>query len=303
MGEVGSAAFAVSPGALSFWEKRAEKLGLNNLKRSSRFGKQQLEFSGPDGDDFVLVEVAEDTRKPWGTEDIPEEAAILGFHSATLNTPDSGALLELMKFMNYEILDNKDGITRLSVEAGNGAHVLDIKETPSAIPAAQGAGSVHHIAFAVEDRAAQLEVRKALMDTGYSVTPVIDRDYFWAIYFRTPEGILFEVATNEPGFDRDEDTANLGEALKLPTQHAHLREVLEKNTDPDYGLRCGEDTIMSWNPTLEPGCPDTESLDSIETLIIPRSRDLGGFEVRRALPSPKRQMVGPFIFFDQAGPA
>ena len=70
-----------------------------------------------------------------------------------------------------------------------------------------GAGSVHHIAFAVENRAKQLEVRKALLDTGYHVTPVIDRDYFWAIYFRTPGGVLFEVATNEPGFDRDEDTA------------------------------------------------------------------------------------------------
>ncbi len=67
------------------------------------------------------------------------------------------------------------------------------------------------------------------MDTGYGVTPVIDRDYFWAIYFRTPGGVLFEIATNEPGFDRDEDTAHLGEALKLPTQHQHLRPYLEQH--------------------------------------------------------------------------
>ena len=91
----------------------------------------------------------------------------------------------------------------------------------------QGAGSVHHIAFAVEDRAAQLEVRQALVDTGYQVTPVIDRDYFWAIYFRTPGGILFEIATNEPGFDRDEDTAHLGEALKLPTRYEPQRSKIE----------------------------------------------------------------------------
>ena len=95
-----------------------------------------------------------------------------------------------------------------------------------------GGGSVHHIAFAVEDRAAQLSVRKALMDTGFQVTPVIDRDYFWAIYFRTPGGVLFEIATNEPGFARDEDTAHLGEALKLPAQHEHLRSVLEKTLQP-----------------------------------------------------------------------
>ena len=80
--------------------------------------------------------------------------------------------------------------------------------------------------------AAQLEVRKALLDTGHQVTPVIDRDYFWAIYFRTPGGVLFEVATNEPGFDVDEDTAHLGEALKLPDQHAHLRERLEATLEP-----------------------------------------------------------------------
>jgi glyoxalase family protein len=77
-----------------------------------------------------------------------------------------------------------------------------------------------------------LEVRQALVDTGYAVTPVIDRDYFWAIYFRTPGGVLFEVATNEPGFNRDEDTARLGEALKLPAQHERLRTFLEKHLQP-----------------------------------------------------------------------
>ena len=82
------------------------------------------------------------------------------------------------------------------------------------------------------NRATQLEVRKALMDTGYQVTPVIDRDYFYAVYFRTPGGVLFEVATNEPGFARDEDQAHLGEALKLPSQHAHLRPYLEKHLAP-----------------------------------------------------------------------
>ena len=122
--------------------------------------------------------------------------------------------------MGYEEVDKSGNVKRLAVKNGNGADVVDIETLPSAAFADLGAGSVHHVAFAVENRAKQLEVRKALMDTGYQVTPVIDRDYFWAIYFRTPGGVLFEVATNEPGFDRDEDTAHLGEALKLPTQHA-----------------------------------------------------------------------------------
>ena len=95
-----------------------------------------------------------------------------------------------------------------------------------------GAHGPGHVAFAVENRAKQLEVRQALMDTGHQVTPVIDRDYFWAIYFRTPGGVMFEVATNEPGFNRDEDTAHLGEALQLPQQHAHLRALIEQNLEP-----------------------------------------------------------------------
>ena len=134
--------------------------------------------------------------------------------------------------MGYQEVDRQDGVLRLGMPGGNGADVIDIETMPNISGARLGAGSVHHIAFAVENREKQLEVRKALMDTGYQVTPVIDRDYFWAIYFRTPGGVLFEVATNEPGFDRDEDTAHLGEALKLPTQHAHLRSVLEEHLEP-----------------------------------------------------------------------
>ncbi len=122
-------------------------------------------------------------------------------------------------------------MTRFRVPNGNEAQVIDVTET-NAPASNQGAGSVHHIAFSVDNRETQLEVRKALMDTGYQVTPVIDRDYFWAIYFRTPGGVLFEIATNEPGFDRDEDTAHLGEALKLPTQHEHLRARLERHLVP-----------------------------------------------------------------------
>ena len=84
----------------------------------------------------------------------------------------------------------------------------------------------------MENRARQLEVREALADAGYRVTPPIDRDYFMAIYFRTPGGVLFEIATDEPGFDRDEDRAHLGEALKLPSQHEHLRRKLERVLEP-----------------------------------------------------------------------
>lgn len=112
----------------------------------------------------------------------PGDEAIRGFHSVSLRLKDGGATEELLKFMGYQEVDRSGNISRLAVKNGNGADVVDIESLPGASFAGLGAGSVHHVAFAVENRAKQLEVRKALMDTGYQVTPVIDRDYFWAIY-------------------------------------------------------------------------------------------------------------------------
>ena len=103
-----------------------------------------------------------------------------------LRLRDAGATAELLRFMGYQEAEKAGEVTRWLREGGNGADVVDLETLPGAPRAGLGAGSVHHIAFAVPDRAAQLEVRKALVDTGYQVTPVIDRDYFWSIYFRTP---------------------------------------------------------------------------------------------------------------------
>ncbi|MEL7430811.1 MAG: VOC family protein, partial [Pseudomonadota bacterium] len=231
-GEVGITAFSVPEGSLDFWAKRLEGQRVAGLSAEERFGEKRLTFLGPDGDEFALVEVADDERTPWTTPEVSDQVAIRGFHSTSMRLKDEAAMAELMGFMNYSPVDKQGAITRIGVEGGNGAHLLDLEVLPSASSSGQGAGSVHHIAFAVEDRAAQLRVRDALIDTGYAVTPVIDRDYFWAIYFRTPGGILFEVATNEPGFDRDEDLATLGEGLKLPSQHEHLRTRLESLLEP-----------------------------------------------------------------------
>lgn len=232
VGEVGTTVFAVPEGSLGYWKERLGKEDVSGLKTETSFGENRLLFDGPDGDGFALVEAKGDERVPWAKGGVPSDDAIRGFHSASLRLRDAGATEELLKFMGYEDVDRSGNVKRLAVRDGNGADVIDIETLPGAAFADLGAGSVHHIAFAVENRAKQLEVRKALLDTGYHVTPVIDRDYFWAIYFRTPGGVLFEVATNEPGFDRDEDTAHLGEALKLPAQHAHLRDYLEKHLQP-----------------------------------------------------------------------
>ena len=230
VGEVSATVFAVPMGSLPDWAERlAGQAG--GLTREVRFGEKRLAFLGPDGEAFALVEV-EDSRAQWLGSGVGADMAIHGFHSAAMRMEDPAASLELLRFMGYEVAAVAGNVTRMVLAAGNGADVIDIEAVGGANAARQGAGSVHHLAFAVEDRAAQLEVRRALTDAGASVTPVIDRDYFWSIYFRTPGGVLFEVATNEPGFARDEDTAHLGQALKLPRQHEHLRAKLERSLEP-----------------------------------------------------------------------
>ncbi|WP_147126714.1 ring-cleaving dioxygenase [Shimia ponticola] len=226
-GEVGVTEFAVPKGSLSFWSDHLSKQGVTGLSQGTAFGETRLNFDGPDGDGFALVETDDRDRTPWTGNGISADAGILGFNGARFRLRDADATGELLTFMGYQKAESEGDVTRYVIEGGNAADTIDLEQSASAPTANQGAGSVHHIAFAVEDRAAQLRVREALMDTGYQVTPVIDRDYFWAIYFRTPGGVLFEIATNEPGFDRDEDTANLGQALKLPTRYEPHRAQIE----------------------------------------------------------------------------
>jgi glyoxalase family protein len=231
VGEVGTTAYAIPKGSAAQWAARLSTFEVANVKTDTRFGEPRLLFDAPDGDSFALIET-EDSRSPWVGNGISQDMAIRGFHSATMRLRDGGATAELLKFMGYHETDKAGNVTRFATPNGTDATIIDIETLPGAAPALSGAGSVHHIAFAVDNRARQLEVREALKDTGWQVTPVIDRDYFYAIYFRTPGGVLFEVATNEPGFNRDEDTAHLGQALKLPSQHEHLRARLEKLLEP-----------------------------------------------------------------------
>jgi glyoxalase family protein len=231
-GEVGVTEFAIPRGALPYWSERLSKNGVRGLQTDTAFGADRLEFDGPDGDSFALIEDDPRDRTGWTGAGIDPDHAILGFHGARFRLRDGAATGELLGFMGYQRQDSQDGLTRYRLDGGNAADVIDIHAVPVAATARQGAGSVHHIAFAVDTKADQLDVRRALMDTGYQVTPVIDRDYFHAIYFRTPGGILFEIATNEPGFDRDEDLANLGTALKLPNRYEPMRAQIERILPP-----------------------------------------------------------------------
>lgn len=234
VGEVGRTSFSIPTGTSQAWLDRFATFDVKGVSQDTRFGRKRVLFDGPDGDLFALVET-DDDRTPWTGNGVSADMGIRGFHSADMRLRSADMTAELLQFMGYEKEDTQGNVTRYIVPDGNPANTIDIEVNPMATEGRPGAGSVHHIAFAVENRARQLEVREALLDTGYQVTPVIDRDYFHAIYFRTPGGVLFEVATNEPGFDRDEDTANLGQALKLPSQHEHLRARLESYLQPLEG--------------------------------------------------------------------
>lgn len=232
IGEVSETQFAIPKGALSFWKDRFAAQGVGGVEADTVFGANRLRFIGPDGDGLALVETADDSRPAWGGNGVSDQTAIRGFAGARFNLRDTATTEELLSFMGYQRAETEGDVKRFVIPRGNGADTIDLVALPSTPFARQGAGSVHHIAFAVDNREKQLEVRKALMDTGYQVTPVIDRDYFWAIYFRTTGGILFEIATNEPGFNRDEDTAHLGEALKLPNRYESFRNEIEANLEP-----------------------------------------------------------------------
>ena len=230
VGEVGTTSYAIPPGSAAAWADRLATFDVTSTT-DTRFGEVRLLFAAPDGDQFALVET-NDMRTPWTGNGVGTAMAIRGFHSAEIRLRDTGATADLLRFMGYVETAKAGTITRFATPNGTDATIIDLATLPTAAPAQSGAGSVHHIAFAVDNRARQLEVREALKDTGWQVTPVIDRDYFYAIYFRTPGGVLFEVATSEPGFTRDEDAADLGQALKLPGQHEHLRARLEKLLEP-----------------------------------------------------------------------
>ncbi|MBV7408804.1 VOC family protein [Maritimibacter sp. DP1N21-5] len=220
-GEVAVTAFSVPKGSLDWWQSRV------GGEVTSTFNDPRLLFPGPDGETLAVVE-ADDPRRGWIT--LPEDVAIRGFHSVALKVRDPLPTIELLSAMGYRELGVEGRTTRMIMDGPAG--VIDVIGAAEEIHADSGAGSVHHIAFATPDDATQAEVRDAVVEMGLKPTEVRDRTYFHSIYFREPGGVLFEVATCDIGFDVDEAPTALGEHLKLPDQHAHLRPRLLQTLDP-----------------------------------------------------------------------
>ncbi|NVJ86400.1 MAG: ring-cleaving dioxygenase [Algoriphagus sp.] len=227
-GELTYTAFSIGKDSLEYWIDRLRKFGIPVSDIQSRFGEKLIRFEDHDGMGLELIANDQDDRKGWPQGHIAAEHSIKGFYGATLNlrSKDLTEIL-LLDHMNYRFIAQEGDRYRYGTE-GKPGDIVDIRIDKSGNRGMQSAGTVHHIAFRTENEASQLEMQRILMEHGYGVTEVRDRNYFKSIYFREPGGVLFEIATDEPGFAIDEEEESLGELLKLPDWAEPSRSRIEQ---------------------------------------------------------------------------
>ena len=229
-GQVNATALAVPKGSLGWWQERFKSLWVTHFQPVKRFGDEVLPFRDPDGLPLELVAV-DDGRPPWKEGRIPVEAAVRGVHGVTAHEEGYETTAELLTETLLFSVVGQEG-NRFRYKSGESGGLIDLLCTPDAPRARGGAGTVHHIAFRVPTDADQLAWRKTLVSAGMNVSPVLDRQYFHSIYFREPGGVLFEIATDTPGFAADEPKQSLGEALKLPPWLEGAREQIAAGLEP-----------------------------------------------------------------------
>lgn len=233
LGELTFTAFSIPEGSLDYWRSRLTGLGISISDNLHRFGEEAVRFTDPDGMGIELVTVKEDRRKAWSDGSVPQKHGIRGLAGATLNLREIEPTAALMtEVLNYRLKETLPGKRYRYEIAGNPREFVDLVIKDPSERSIQSAGSVHHIAFRTAGEAEQWQVRQLLQRYGVSVTEVKDRHYFKSIYFQEPGGVLFEVATDSPGFLVDESLESLGSQLKLPEWAATQREHIESNLVP-----------------------------------------------------------------------
>lgn len=241
----GTAFRVASDSALAFWYERLRNEDARNVRFEQFLGRRMLAFEDPEGQRLYLVndKGSHFEGEIWRRPDIPDEHALRGFYSVVLSAPDrealAGILEEALHFQEVERTTWSDGETACFIYATDqerqpGAE-LWLLQQPDLERARLGAGGVHHVAFRVADEGAQREWRTRIAQAGLYVTDVIDRFWFRSIYFRVSNGILFEIATEGPGFAIDEEPDSLGESLVLPPFLEPRREEIEANLTPIVG--------------------------------------------------------------------
>ena len=240
-------ALAIPPDSIDFWRNRLQQSTAKLSPAELRFGQPTLPLRDPHGLRVALIESAESLGRPftpWDRSPIPVEKQIRGLESARLVERDLVRTTSfLTEAMGFTHLGSENGWHRYGVNADgaglpsgrsgsiSGAYV-DLSEMPAAGRGAWGRGSIHHLAWRVDDEAHQLEVRARVLEGGSRPTPVIDRFWFKSVYFPEPGGVLFELATDGPGFSVDEDSAHLGESLVLPPWLEPERTKIESALPP-----------------------------------------------------------------------
>jgi predicted esterase/catechol 2,3-dioxygenase-like lactoylglutathione lyase family enzyme len=233
-GQAISIGFSIPKGSLGFWIERLVALNIKHQRPETRFGEKYIEIEDPDGLPLELVATSEISKAdPWGTGGIPVDHAIRAFHGATLWEEDSQRTADFIQtHLGYELVESEENLSRYRSEKSEPGAYLDIRHAPGFWQGTMGAGIIHHIAFRAPTDEIQLAAREEIEKTGITVTPQIDRKYFHSIYFREPGHVLFEIATDGPGFTLDESLDELGKSLRLPAPYESQREKIEKSLPP-----------------------------------------------------------------------
>ncbi|HKO77584.1 MAG TPA: ring-cleaving dioxygenase [Flavobacterium sp.] len=223
--------YSVPKGSLDFWVNRLDQHNVIYNKPSEKFGERYVSFLDPDGLKLELIESkTEDNRKAWDTDEIKAENALKGFHNITLTLTDIKATAAILtNVFGYELIDQNVNRYRYATKAVENASIVDLVELPEEKKGHVANGSVHHVAFRVKNDEILMHFREKIEALGLGITQQIDRQYFHSLYFREPGGVLFEIATDNPGFTVDETLENLGKDLKLPPQYESRREEIEKH--------------------------------------------------------------------------
>lgn len=222
--------YAVPKGSLDFWSKHFEKYQVRFGQIDEQFGEQILRFEDPDGLRIQLIEPkVEDTRAPWETSEINKDVALKGFHSIVLTLrnikPTASILTDIF---GYKLLQQDGNRYRFVTDTIENAAIVDLVEEPEVAHGLVAGGTNHHVAFRVKNDEILMRFHDKIASAGYNITPKIDRNYFFSLYFREPGGVLFELATDNPGFSVDEPVNELGTGLKLPGQYEAERATIEK---------------------------------------------------------------------------
>ena len=233
-GEPQEIAFAVSETALNFWRKRLSDKGIAHSNPPARFGEQVIAFVDHDGHKLEIVgSTTAANVAGWDNGDVPPQHAIRGFHGITLEVvnpaPTAGVLRDVFGFVSAGSEDNRQRFRAGDAPIGS---IVDLRVTPGAPRALQGAGTVHHVAFRATGDEQEMEFRDRVLGLGLRPTEQVPRHYFRSVYFREPNGILFEIATDDPGFTVDEPKEKLGMQLLLPPWHEKNRAQIEAVLPP-----------------------------------------------------------------------